>query len=78
MTADELIAKLQALPRRDRLVVVRGYESGYDAPDDVHEVSVYDRVGHHGWHEGRYGRHEYGDGEPTLDVIAIGPEPDVA
>lgn len=60
MTLDELIEKLKQLRDTeggDTIVVVRGYESGYDRVDDVDTLDVYDsraRGGHEKWWEGRY------------------------
>lgn len=60
MTLDELIEKLTRLRDEeggDTIVVVRGYESGYDRVDDVDTLDVYDsraRGGHEKWWEGRY------------------------
>ena len=45
MTLDELIEKLKQLRDTeggDTIVVVRGYESGYDRIDDVDTLDVYD------------------------------------
>ena len=60
MTLDELIEKLKELRDEeggDTIVVVRGYESGYDRVDDVDTLDVYDsraRGGHEKWWKGRY------------------------
>lgn len=55
MTLDELIEKLKELRDEeggDTIVVVRGYESGYDRVDDVDTLDVYDsraRGDHEKW-----------------------------
>ena len=60
MTLDELIEKLKRLrddEGGDTLVVVRGYESGYDRVDLIRTIHAYDsraRGGHEKWWEGRY------------------------
>lgn len=60
MTIDELIEKLKRLRNDeggDTLVVVRGYESGYDRVDLIRTIDAYDsraRGGHEKWWEGRY------------------------
>ena len=60
MTIDELIEKLKRLrddEGGDTLVVVRGYESGYDRVDLIRTIDAYDsraRGGHEKWWEGRY------------------------
>lgn len=60
MTLDELIEKLKRLRNDeggDTLVVVRGYESGYDRVDLIRTIDAYDsraRGGHEKWWEGRY------------------------
>lgn len=60
MTIDELIEKLKQLRDTeggDTLVVVRGYESGYDRVDLIRTIDAYDsraRGGHEKWWEGRY------------------------
>lgn len=60
MTLDELIEKLKELRDEeggDTIVVVRGYESGYDRVDDVDTLDVYDsraRGDREKWWEGRY------------------------
>lgn len=59
MTLDELIEKLKELRDEeggDTIVVVRGYESGYDV-DDVDTLDVYDRRAEgdvEDWWVGRY------------------------
>lgn len=60
MTLDELIEKLKELRDEeggDTLVVVRGYESGYDRVDLIRTIDAYDsraRGGYEKWWEGRY------------------------
>ena len=60
MTLDELIEKLTQMRDEeggDTIVVVRGYESGYDRVDDVDTLDVYDsraEGGHEKWWDGRY------------------------
>lgn len=60
MTLDELIEALEKMRQTeggDTIVVVRGYESGYDRVDDVGTLDVYDsraEGGHEKWWEGRY------------------------
>ena len=60
MTIDELIAALEKMRQTeggDTIVVVRGYESGYDRVDDVGTLDVYDsraEGGHEKWWDGRY------------------------
>jgi hypothetical protein len=60
MTLDELIEKLTRLRDEesgDTIVVVRGYESGYDRVDEIRTIDAYDsraRGGHEKWWEGRY------------------------
>lgn len=60
MTIDELIEKLTELRDEeggDTLVVVRGYENGYDRIDKIKTIDAYDsraRGGHEKWWEGRY------------------------
>lgn len=60
MTLDELIAALEKMRDEesgDTIVVVRGYESGYDRVDDVDTLDAYDsraKGGHEKWWEGRY------------------------
>lgn len=60
MTLDELIAALERMRDKeggDTIVVVRGYESGYDRVDDVDTLDAYDsraKGGHEKWWEGRY------------------------
>lgn len=60
MTIDELIEKLKRLrddEGGDTLVVVRGYESGYDRVDLIRTIDAYDsraRGGREKWWEGRY------------------------
>lgn len=60
MTIDELIEKLTQMRDKEgggTIVVVRGYESGYDRIDDVDTLDVYDsraEGGHEKWWEGRY------------------------
>ena len=60
MTLDELIAALEKMRDKeggDTIVVVRGYESGYDRVDDVDTLDAYDsraKGGHEKWWEGRY------------------------
>lgn len=60
MTIDELIERLKRLrddEGGDTLVVVRGYESGYDRVDLIRTIDAYDsraRGGHEKWWEGRY------------------------
>lgn len=60
MTLDELIEKLKELRDEeggDTIVVVRGYESGYDRVDEIKTIDAYDsraRGDHEKWWEGRY------------------------
>lgn len=60
MTLDELIEKLTQIRDKegsDTIVVVRGYESGYDRVDLIRTIDAYDsraRGGHEKWWEGRY------------------------
>lgn len=60
MTLDELIEKLTQIRDKeggDTIVVVRGYESGYDRVDDVDTLDVYDRRAEgdvEDWWVGRY------------------------
>lgn len=60
MTLDELIEKLTQMRDEeggDTLVVVRGYESGYDRIDLIRTIDAYDsraRGDHERWWEGRY------------------------
>lgn len=60
MTLDKLIEKLTRLRDEeggDTIVVVRGYESGYDRVDWIRTIDAYDsraRGGHEKWWEGRY------------------------
>lgn len=60
MIIDELIEKLKELRDEeggDTLVVVRGYENGYDRIDEIETIDAYDsraRGGHENWWEGRY------------------------
>lgn len=60
MTLDELIEKLTRLRDEesgDTIVVVRGYESGYDRVDEIRTIAAYDsraEGGHEKWWEGRY------------------------
>ena len=60
MTLNELIEKLTRMRDTeggDTLVVVRGYESGYDRVDLIRTIDAYDsraRGGHEKWWEGRY------------------------
>lgn len=57
MTIDELIAALEKMRQTeggDTIVVVRGYESGYDRVDDVDVYDSRARGGHEKWWDGRY------------------------
>lgn len=60
MTLDELIEKLKELRDQEgggTLVVVRGYESGYDNVDKIRTIDAYDSRANGGrekWWEGRY------------------------
>lgn len=60
MTLDELIAALEKMRQTeggDTIVVVRGYESGYDRVDEIRTIDAYDsraRGDHEKWWEGRY------------------------
>ena len=60
MTLDELIEKLTQMRDKeggDTIVVVRGYESGYDRVDEIRTIDAYDSCaegGHEKWWEGRY------------------------
>ena len=57
MTLDELIEKLKELRDEeggDTIVVVRGYESGYDRVDTLDVYDSRARGGHEKWWEGRY------------------------
>lgn len=60
MTIDELIEKLTQLRDEeggDTIVVVRGYENGYDRVDRIRTIDTYDsraRGAREKWWEGRY------------------------
>lgn len=52
MTVAELIDKLKTFDP-ELLVLTRGYESGYDAPQELQVEVVYEDVYHHDW-DGKY------------------------
>lgn len=68
MTAQELIAKLQECPS-DTLVLVRGYEEGYDDIGLVLTLDV-ERTPR-AWYLGQYDVPSEDSGEPTYQAIVL-------
>lgn len=77
MTLDELIAALEKMREAeggDTIVVVRGYESGYDRVDDVDTLDVYDsraEGGYEKWWDGRYDESALFAGVKNADPIHV-------
>lgn len=63
MTVEEIINILKEYPP-DMRVLVKGYEGGYDNPDEIKEIEVYDRG--KGGYSGEYESTDYVDEEETV------------
>ena len=77
MTLDELIKALEKMREAEgggTIVVVRGYESGYDRVDDVDTLDVYDsraEGGHEKWWDGRYDESALFAGVENADPVHV-------
>ena len=66
MNVGELIEKLQRYDP-EQMVVIDGYEGGYDTADEVHEMKIKLNV-NEPWY---YGKHEIVNDGEDFDCIAV-------
>jgi hypothetical protein len=53
MTIKELINKLQEINNQEMIVVVDGYEGGFDDIKKIKTITVYEKTDHNWW-DGKY------------------------
>ena len=76
MTVAELIEMLKNVPQ-DSMVVIPGYEGGYDNPSITTEDIIVDQnwngYGKNEWYNGRHGNvHDAEDGTQPINAVVIG------